>query len=128
MEFTITPLFAAGGAVINLALWMRVTAMRSTLGVSIGDGDNPDLLQRIRQHGNCLEWFSLIIILMIVAEGAGTAPLYLNGAGALFLVGRLAHPIGLKKDNAGHPMRYVGNGTNILAALILIFCNAVTLF
>ncbi len=34
--------------------------------------------------------------------------------------GRLAHPFGLKIDNAGHPLRYVGNGSNILATLILL--------
>ncbi len=38
---------------------------------------------------------------------------------ALLVIGRLAHPFGLKADNAGHPLRYVGNGTNMLAVAIL---------
>jgi len=55
---------------------------------------------------------------MILAEGAGVAPLWLHAAGALLILGRIAHPFGLAIDNAGHPLRYIGNGTNITAALI----------
>ena len=117
MSLSITSLYALPVAVVYLALWFRVTALRSEAGVSIGDGGNLRLLQRVRQHGNCAEWSSFVLILMILAESVGTPPVWLHVSGALMLVGRLAHPFGLKIDNAGHPLRYVGNGTNILAAL-----------
>jgi uncharacterized protein len=74
-------------------------------------------LQRIRQHGNCAEWSAFVLILMMLAEGMGTPALWLHISGALLLVGRIAHPFGLVAGNAGHPLRYVGNGTNLLAAL-----------
>lgn len=112
-----TPLYALPVAAIYLILWFRVSALRSAEGVSFGDGGNALLLQRIRQHGNCAEWSAFIIILMMLAEGMGAPALYLHISGALLLIGRIAHPFGLKADNAGHPLRYVGNGTNILAAL-----------
>ncbi len=117
MSLSITSLYALPVAVVYLALWFRVTALRSEAGVSIGDGGNLRLLQRVRQHGNCAEWSSFVLILMILAESVGTPPVWIHVSGALMLVGRLAHPFGLKIDNAGHPLRYVGNGTNILAAL-----------
>jgi uncharacterized protein len=127
MNFEITPLYALPVAAIYLILWFRVTAFRSKAGVSIGDASDPALLQRIRQHGNCSEWSTFILILMILAEGMGAPGLYIHISGALLLIGRIAHPFGLKIDNAGHPLRYVGNGTNILAALNAMVCLAVNI-
>ncbi|MDJ0612895.1 MAG: MAPEG family protein [Rhizobiaceae bacterium] len=124
MEFTVTPVYALAAAFIYLVLWMRVTALRSKNATSIGDGGDQELLLRVRQHGNCAEWFSFILILMILAEGMGAPSTYLHVSGALLLIGRIAHPFGLKVDNAGHPLRYVGNGTNILAALNAMVCLA----
>lgn len=127
MTFETTPLYALPVAAIYLILWFRVTSLRSVTGVSFGDAGNLALLQRMRQHGNCAEWASFILILMILAEGMGAPALYLHISGALLLVGRMAHPFGLKADTAGHPLRYVGNGTNILAALNAMICITVKL-
>jgi uncharacterized protein len=118
MMFAVTPLYALPVALIYLVLWFRVSAVRSATGVSFGDGGNPALLQRIRQHGNCAEWSAFVLILMILAEGSGVSAPWLHASGVLLLVGRIAHPFGLSADNAGHPLRYVGNSTNLLAALI----------
>lgn len=127
MVFSITPVYAFVIACIYLILWLRVTALRASLNQSIGYGDDPRLLLRVRQHGNCSEWSSFILILMILAEGMGAPDLYLHISGSLLLIGRIAHPFGLKIDNAGHPLRYLGNGTNILAALNTMICLAMNL-
>lgn len=117
MVFETTPLYALPLAAIYLILWFRVSSVRSDANVSFGDGGNALLLQRIRQHGNCAEWSVFVLILMMLAEGMGTPATWLHVSGALLLIGRVAHPFGLVPDNAGHPLRYVGNGTNLLAAL-----------
>lgn len=127
MVFSITPIYAFAVAVIWLILWFRVTSMRAAIGQSIGDGGNEVLLQRIRQHGNCHDWISFVLILMILAEGMGAPALYLHISGVLLVIGRIAHPFGLKIDNAAHPLRYVGNGTNILATLNAMICLGVNL-
>lgn len=127
MIFAVTPLYALPLAAIFLILWFRVTGPRANLKVSIGDGGDKNLLLRIRQHGNFVEWTTFILILMILAEGMGAPALYLHISGALLLIGRIAHPFGLKIDNAAHPLRYVGNGTNILATLNLMVCLAVNI-
>jgi uncharacterized protein len=127
MLFTVTPLYALPLAVIYLILWFRVTSYRGTVKRSIGDGGDMLLLQRIRQHGNFAEWTAFVLILMILAEGMNAPDLYLHISGALLLIGRIAHPFGLKIDNAGHPLRYVGNGTNILAALNAMVCLGVNI-
>jgi uncharacterized membrane protein YecN with MAPEG domain len=123
----VTPIYALATAFITLALWFRVTSYRGGNGISIGDNGDVNLLQRVRQHGNCVEWSSLILIMMILAEGMDAPALYLHITGALLVIGRIAHPFGLKIDNAGHPLRYVGNGTNILAALNIMVCLGVNI-
>lgn len=127
MIFTVTPLYALPLAAIYLILWFRVSSMRSALGQSFGDGGNQMLLQRIRQHGNFVEWTCFVLILMMLAEGMGAPALYLHISGALLLIGRIAHPFGLRADTAGHPLRYVGNGTNILATLNAMVCLGVNI-
>jgi len=119
MTLTTTTLYAIALIPIWLVLWIRVTSIRSAIGCSIGDAGDMKLLQKIRQHGNFIEWVPLILVMMILAEAQGTDAVWLHVAGALLVIGRLAHPFGLKIDNAGHPLRYVGNGTNILAVLVL---------
>ena len=127
MIFTVTPIYGLAAAIIYMVLWMRVTSKRAEMGQSIGDGGDADLLLRIRQHGNCAEWTSFLLLLMILAEGIGAPALYLHIGGALLVLGRIAHPFGLKKDNAGHVLRYVGNGSNMLATLNLMICLGVNI-
>jgi uncharacterized protein len=127
MSFVTTPLYALPLALIYLILWFRVSSIRSATGISFGDGGNLALLQRVRQHGNFVDWVPMVLILMILAEGMNAPAMYLHISGALLLVGRIAHPFGLKADNAGHPLRYLGNGSNILATANLMVCLAVNL-
>jgi uncharacterized protein len=126
MTFAITPLYALPLALIFLVLWFRISGLRAATKTSYGDGGNVELLRRIRQHGNFVEWTTFVLILMILAEGMGTPHLYLHISGALLLIGRIAHPFGLGAvDNAAMPLRYVGNGTNILATVNLVVCLGV---
>ena len=128
MAFHTTALYALPLALLGLVLWFRVTQMRAGLKVSIGDAGNPALHERIRQHGNFIEWTAMVLLLMIIAEGNGAGALWLHIAGGLLLVGRLAHPFGLKADNPGHPLRYVGNSASLLAMLTLMVSIAMKLF
>lgn len=121
MKLLVTTMTVMPLVLIWFMLWIRVTSTRSGLNCSIGDAGNDALLQKIRCHGNFIEWVPLVLILMILAESQGASQLMLKIAGALLVIGRAAHPFGLKTDNAGHPLRYVGNGTNILSVAILTF-------
>jgi hypothetical protein len=119
MSLPITTLFALPLIAIWFALWMGVTSSRPAFKASIGDAGSPELLLKIRRHGNFIEWVPFALILMVLAEAQGAGAYWLHAAGALLLIGRIAHPFGLKIDNPNHPLRYVGNGTNILAVAIL---------
>lgn len=125
MAFQTTALYALPLAVLGLALWFRVSMMRAELKVSIGDAGHPGLHERIRQHGNFIEWVPMVLVLMVVAEGNGAGASWLHIAGALLLAGRVIHPFGLKAGHAGHPLRYVGNTASLLAMLTVMVCLAV---
>jgi uncharacterized protein len=128
MMFVVTPMYALPLAVIFLILWFRISGVRAGTKISFGDGGNVELLRRVRQHGNFVEWTTFVLILMILAEGMGAPAMYLHISGALLLIGRIAHPFGLGAiDNAAHPLRYVGNGTNILATLNMMVCLCVNI-
>jgi uncharacterized protein len=128
MTFVVTPMYALPLALIYLVLWFRISGVRAATKTSYGDGGNVELLRRVRQHGNFVEWTTFVLILMILAEGMGAPAMYLHISGALLLIGRIAHPFGLGAvDNAAHPLRYVGNGTNILATLNAMVCLGVNI-
>jgi uncharacterized membrane protein YecN with MAPEG domain len=120
MSLKITTLYALPLGLIWFALWIGVSSARSELKCSIGDASNPALLQKIRRHGNFIEWVPFALVLMILAEAQGTGASWLHAAGALLLIGRIAHPFGLAIDNAGHPLRYVGNGSNMVAVVLML--------
>lgn len=128
MAFQTTALYALPLALLGLVLWFRVTLMRAKLKVSIGDAANTLLHQRIRQHGNFIEWVPMVLVLMVIAEGNGTGTLWLHLSGGLLLAGRLIHPFGLKADNASHPLRYVGNTASLLATLNVMVRLLITSF
>lgn len=115
----ITSTYAILLAIVMLALFMNVTLRRSTLAQSIGDGGDVVLHERIRKHGNFVEWTPMVLILLALAEINHAAPLALHAAGLLLLVGRLLHPLGLKADAPTHPLRIAGNAGAILAVIVL---------
>ncbi len=126
MAFQTTALYALPLALLGLVFWFRVTMMRAQLKVSIGDAGNPALLERIRQHGNFMEWAPWMLLLMALAEANGAGAMWLHISGALLLVGRLIHPFGLKFDNPAHPARYIGNSASLIALLMVMGCLLVT--
>jgi uncharacterized protein len=119
MSLSVTTTYALLLLPIWLALWIGVASKRSELRASIGDAGDAQLLQKIRRHGNFIEFVPIVLVLMVLAELQGAGALWLHIAGALLVIGRIAHPFGLKIDNAAHPLRYVGNSTNLLAAAVL---------
>jgi uncharacterized membrane protein YecN with MAPEG domain len=68
---------AAGAALLNLWLALRVGRVRTREKVFIGDGGNDLLTRRMRAHSNF------------------GSSMWLWGVGALYLVGRILHALGM---------------------------------
>ncbi len=118
----ITSLYAAPLGVMALGLSTHVTMLRAKLGISILDGGNMALAERIRRHGNFVETVQLILLLMLLAELIGAGSIWLHIAGTALIVGRVLHALGLKHDQPASPLRIAGGTATQIAALIAI-CN-----
>ena len=106
-----------------VALGLRVSAIRRSAHVSLGDGGNPLLEQRIRAHGNAVETIPIALILLGLAERALGQPWYLVAMAVVLVIARLIHPIGMAmpSPNAARVLGILGTwGVTGILALILI--------
>ena len=119
MSFPITSLYVLPLIPIFIFLFMRVSSRRTDLKASIGYANDDALHERIRHHGNFVEWVPFVLILMLLAEANGGNSIAVHSAGGLLVVGRVLHPLGLTATNPAHPLRIAGNSLNLLAVAIL---------
>ena len=86
----------------------RVGQIRIKEKISIGDGNSPALVARIRAHGNYTETapFALIGLIALAMLSAPSIALHLFGA--IFLLGRLLHAHGMAQKNANGKGRFYG--------------------
>lgn len=123
----IASLYAIPLGTIYLILWVNVVRTRAALNVSIGDGGDIALHERIRRHGNFVEWVPMVMILLILAETQGASSTLLHVVGGLLLLGRIIHPFGLHANKPAHVLRLVGNSSNVLATAVGLICLGVKL-
>ena len=120
MQVPITALYAGILTIFALYLSFRAGSFRGKRGVSILFGEPVDmqLAQRVRVHQNFLEYVPMVLILLGAIELNGGSPTLLHSLGVALIVARVAHAVGLKHDNIGHPGRLVGAGGTALITLI----------
>ena len=86
---------AAGAALLNLWLSMRVGRVRTKEKIFVGDGGNELVTRRMRAHSNFVENTAFVLILLALVELGLGSSLWLWGVGALYLVGRILHALGM---------------------------------
>lgn len=126
MTLEITPLYALPLAVMLFLLWLNVVKMRAATDVSIGFGGDAVLHEKIRKHGNFIEFVPLVLVVMALAELRGGNGIALHLAGILLVVSRALHPFGLHNDKALHVFRIVGNSGSLIALFVAAGAIAAT--
>ena len=124
MTLSITALYAGILMIFALALSFKAGGFRGSTGISVlfGDPVNMELAQRVRVHQNFLEYIPMAIILMGVIEINGGNATFLHVFGVVLIISRIAHAIGLKHDNMGHPGRVIGaGGTAIMSMAAAVY-------
>jgi len=86
---------AGAAAIVNVWISVRVGGARRSSKVSIGDGGNPALIARMRAHANFVEYTPFVLILIALIEYNIGSPLWLSVVSILYLVGRVAHVLGM---------------------------------
>ena len=95
MILPVTLSAAAGAALINIWLSMRVGRLRTAHKISVGDGGNEALSRRMRAQLNFAENVPLVLVLIAAIELTGRGGLWLLAVAGVFLLGRVAHGIGM---------------------------------
>ncbi len=125
MLLPVTLTSAAAAAIIGIWLMMRVGKVRTTEKISIGDGGNDKVIRRMRAHANFVESAPFVLVLVAAIELAGKGGAWLAYVAGAYMLGRIAHGIGMD-DGAFGKGRLIGTlitmltllGLAIVAALI----------
>lgn len=116
---------AAGAALLNLWLTVRVGRVRTQEKIFVGDGGNEAVIRRMRAHSNFVENTAFVLILLALIELGIGSSLWLWGAGALYLVGRILHALGMDGMRWG---RMAGTVITIMAQLGLAITALVAVY
>ncbi len=121
MILPITLTIAGAAALVNIWLMVRVSKVRTSEKVSVGDGGNETVIRRMRAHANFGESLPIILILIAIIElasikTAGEPPLWLWLVSGLYLLGRIAHAFGMDGGKLGIG-RFIGTIATLLTLL-----------
>jgi uncharacterized protein len=95
MTLPVTAFVAAICALMLLITAIDTVRQRLRLKSAFGDAGDPKLISASRSHGNLAEHAPIVILLLGVLELSNAYHITLMAVGALFLLGRVAHIIGL---------------------------------
>jgi len=118
MTLSVLPYYAAALAVMYVLLAGLVIRQRFKTRIGLGDGQQPDLVKVVRIHGNFAEYVPLLLVLLLILEIQQAALWQLHLIGALTLLGRISHAIGLSKSSGTSLPRMVGMICTFSALLI----------
>lgn len=86
---------AAAAAIINIWLSMRIGRLRVAHKVSIGDDGGGPLTARMRAQLNFVENTAFVLVLIAAIELAGKGGEWLAYVAGLYMLGRVAHGLGM---------------------------------
>ena len=109
----------AAGIIINLQMILMMICGKSRYKHRQGLGDNgqPELLARLRSHGNLAENSAIVLLVLGLLEMAGINQTIVIIAASAFVLGRILHPIGLFKTSGTSAPRAIGVATTGLIGM-----------
>lgn len=116
--YPISLTIAAGAALLNCWLMMRVGKVRTQENIMVGDGGNERVIRRMRAHSNFIESAPFVLILLFLLEAALGSSIWLWGAGAFYLVTRVAHAIGMDGAKGARMIGAIGTLLSLLGLAI----------
>lgn len=118
MVLPVTLVIAAACGLLNIWLSVRVTQRRLAGKIMMGDGGDSLMTSRGRAHANFAEYAPFALVLIAAIEFARGPSPWLWGLGAVFVLARIAHPIGMDRP-APNPFR-AGGFVGTIAVLALL--------
>lgn len=90
-----TMFVAALLGLMKLELGTSVTKYRFQNMIIWGDASDDGMARRIRAHANFTEWVPISLILLGLIEMMGVTPIIIGVLGAMLIIGRGLHALGL---------------------------------
>ena len=114
-------LFYAGAlTLIALFLAFKTGQRRIASDTMLGTGDNFELLQAPRAHGNLVENAVFFLLLTGLLEVSGAVSnLTIGILGDLFVLARISHAYGILQPESVSIFRTIGAGVSMLVLIIL---------
>ena len=94
--------------IIQMALLLTVVVARRRGKQSLGDGGDANVLRAMRRHGNFAENAAIFVVALALFEMIGGERLTAEIYAGIFIVGRLAHAVGLSFQNTRNLPRVLG--------------------
>ena len=107
---------AAAAAILNMWLIIRIGRLRTSEKIMHGDGGNALLARRMRAQANFVENVPIVLILIAAIELSGSGGRWLGIVGGIFMLGRVAHVLGMDSDKP-NPLRATGAIVTMLVLL-----------
>lgn len=111
--------YAGLGAILIIALAIRVMWLRSVHRVGLGAGGNEELARAIRVHANAVEYLPIALLLLVLLAFEQTRPEWLHACGIVLIVARVLHAFGLSGYAGRSFGRAVGAGLTVLVTLVM---------
>lgn len=115
-------LYAGIFGIFYLVLSFLTIQGRFRYHVSLGDGENQELLKRIRAHGNFFEYVPFALFLIFMVELEQSPEWMIHVLAIILIIGRILHAFGLYRPNSVNKGRMIGmilTFTTILIASVL---------
>ncbi len=116
MILPVTLTSAAVAAIINIWLSTRVGRMRMAHKISIGDDAGGPLTARMRAQLNFVENTAFVLVLIAAIELSGRGGQWLAWVSMAYMLGRVAHGIGMDGGTLGKG-RSVGTAITMLTQI-----------
>lgn len=121
----ITTLYASLLGILYLALTAYVIKGRFKYRIGLGDGGNPDMIQRIRMHGNFVETVPFALLLLFLVEISNFSYALIHILGVALFVGRVLHALGLHRT----PYSSIGRtGGMVLTLTMVLLASGLLLY
>jgi len=124
---TITLFVSSLLVLMKLVLGLRVSMYRNKINMPWGDNGDDQLIRRIRAHANHSEWVPATMIILGLVEMVGVHPIIVGVLGAVILIGRGLHAIGLM-GNAEVYNRAAGIAMNWIVLLLAAIIGIIEFF
>lgn len=82
-------------AIFLIYISYRVGQVRIRTKTNLGDGGNEEMIKAIRTHGNYAEYAPAALLGLFALASLGLGALWIHALGALFLLARIFHLLGL---------------------------------